>query len=112
LTKWQTGDAGPPLVAGNADPTTGGAESEAGDRQLGHPLHLSRSPMPAPPKPPAKAGEIAIIAVTALKSSVFMELSLRCPRSSGSQGNCRHRQWQYGPQLFVDQFAFTQPACA
>jgi hypothetical protein len=46
---------------------------EAGDRQLGHPLQNSPPPMPSPM--PAKAGDVTIIMIAALKSSFFMTLS-------------------------------------
>jgi hypothetical protein len=55
----------------------GGGSEDAGDRQLGHPLHLSRSPNLESPGPIAKAGEITIIAIATPKSSFIMTLSRR-----------------------------------
>ena len=56
---------------------TGGRLEEAGDRQLGQPLHLSSIliPLPPAPMPPAKADETTIIVITAAKSNFFMTLS-------------------------------------
>ena len=74
LDQWQAENARTTESAGNPDPTTGGGSEEAGDRQLGHPLQVWSASKSLPL--PAKAGEVTIIMIAALKSSFFMTLSL------------------------------------